>query len=1121
MSSSDNQISVKVIADTSSFGSEINKTVDTVNVSVGKMKDAFKDLNGGIDSSISKLKEFREASKGGVDFGIKGAKEALASLSNPMKKIDFSSMFSSLIGAQFAVNGIHMAFSALKNTMTEAIHLRVDNDQAISALSALIAMNYNLHNEQGQKVEGSDAFAVATKIALEDMKHFRSEAIRTGVDMKSIVDVFKTGMSSAAESGLKPDQWRVLAASFSQVGNAIGIKGAMLQRDVTDLMMGIRDTKFSRELGLEKGSSGRKEFDEAKLKGQTFEFLQKKLENFAMANEQFSNSMGGFFGKTEQLVSSLSLSITEKLAGKFFQLKTVYEGLFSNNTKEWTSAFQPIVDSLNIIIGLIGQDFVNGVKDAVEWIRELGKETGKNDELAQGFKGVWELVKSLFMSIGNIIGTVFTTVGNVLGLFGSLLTGSDNLNTNLTTTQKVMIAVQTVLGTIAIAFGFLSDLVGIVGSGIQLAIGGAITIVADIFQKFFASILFFLERLPGFSENIKNSFKNIMGDLEAPKSFGRDLAFAGNTLMDKLANSKNTAEAIAKIFSGGLGAVDATVTGINGVTSTKEARNFSFEGVVPGGGKTGNTGNPESKNHHVEKEKGGKTPAQQAFEDDLNALDKYVATIEKQLARNTKIKKDELSAQLISTNQYYDSIAELSEDEHNLTLKAYDDKLTILKSYLAKEKDLTKKQKYEDQVKATSEKIENTNIKFKDDKDDREIHKNKDLDAVSKKQLAIDEEYLTLQGNILMAGQARIDQKFKEILKSKDLTSENRVELAEIKNIEEVQNRINALKAKQSVYSDTVLIGEKALSTLKSNNYIGELDYLSQLTALRQKNFAVEQGLINSQISELVKKRQDLEKTGADVTILGGVDNEISKLKASLTDLQIGLHPLQQEFRNTFVTQIQTGMEDLYKGGKKFNDIIRDIGKNMASMITSKIFNQWANKGADMILGSSDGKSKGIGLGGTLESMFNTNSKDGNSKEDSSVSKMATELTQSISTKLSTVFDGVGSMFNSFFSSLSSVFSSMSGSSGSSSGGSFGSILSSIVSSVPAFADGTDNVSHDMLALVHKGERITPAKFNSGSSNGNTTINQSFNLSNPTTRTTQSQMGAMSADYLSRTQRSR
>jgi lambda family phage tail tape measure protein len=64
-------------------------------------------------------------------------------------------------------------------------------------------------------------------------------------------------------------------------------------------------------------------------------------------------------------------------------------------------------------------------------------------------------------------------------------------------------------------------------------------------------------------------------------------------------------------------------------------------------------------------------------------------------------------------------------------------------------------------------------------------------------------------------------------------------------------------------------------------------------------------------------------------------------------------------------------------------------------------------------------------------------------------------------------------------------------------GGFFGSIASSIGSGIknmlPSFDVGTDYVPNDMVAMVHKGEKIVPASQNAGS-NGSTPVNINFNV---------------------------
>lgn len=61
---------------------------------------------------------------------------------------------------------------------------------------------------------------------------------------------------------------------------------------------------------------------------------------------------------------------------------------------------------------------------------------------------------------------------------------------------------------------------------------------------------------------------------------------------------------------------------------------------------------------------------------------------------------------------------------------------------------------------------------------------------------------------------------------------------------------------------------------------------------------------------------------------------------------------------------------------------------------------------------------------------------------------------------------------------------------------------------IPSFDVGTDYVPHDMLAMIHKGEKIVPAAQNNGGSNGFGNVSMNFVLNAPADKRTQQQIAA-------------
>ncbi|OYV99037.1 MAG: hypothetical protein B7Z62_02040 [Deltaproteobacteria bacterium 37-65-8] len=81
----------------------------------------------------------------------------------------------------------------------------------------------------------------------------------------------------------------------------------------------------------------------------------------------------------------------------------------------------------------------------------------------------------------------------------------------------------------------------------------------------------------------------------------------------------------------------------------------------------------------------------------------------------------------------------------------------------------------------------------------------------------------------------------------------------------------------------------------------------------------------------------------------------------------------------------------------------------------------------------------------------------------------------------------------------------------------FQSGLMSMIAMLPAFADGTDYVPADMMAIIHKGERITTAADNAKPRAGGSSISVTnhFSVPSPTNTKTQSQIAAMAGSAIS------
>lgn len=74
--------------------------------------------------------------------------------------------------------------------------------------------------------------------------------------------------------------------------------------------------------------------------------------------------------------------------------------------------------------------------------------------------------------------------------------------------------------------------------------------------------------------------------------------------------------------------------------------------------------------------------------------------------------------------------------------------------------------------------------------------------------------------------------------------------------------------------------------------------------------------------------------------------------------------------------------------------------------------------------------------------------------------------------------------------------------------------------SLPSFAVGTDYVPHDMVAQIHKGEKIVPAKYNNDKNmGGGVVVNNNYIMNQVPDQRTQAQMGMMAATSINNAMR--
>lgn len=464
---------------------------------------------------------------------------------------------------------------------------------------------------------------------------------------------------------------------------------------------------------------------------------------------------------------------------------------------------------------------------------------------------------------------------------------------------------------------------------------------------------------------------------------------------------------------------------------------------------------------------------------------------------NLAVEKARIEKELALQKQALAEAQELNENNYKNNLVGIDayyaERLRIVQAGLQAELDAKKKELQSAQAAESNPKVKNE----------------KDKLALTAARIKAEGEVAVLEKKYAAAGVQGAHERGNAEKALNDQLGEIRRQAVEAAGMAEIEH-------------DRALMNQK-----KALGKITEAEAIETEAALEDMRFEI-------QVAGLAKR---LELAGQDVVKRAQINAELEKAAADheqkLTD--IAYKAEQERLKNVLDVQkttegsIASNLQAWAEGTKSFvsaaKDALNDFHKSVLSQIT-KDFAQKATKvifSEDGILGKALGglfgttqTKDGMPLDSAKNALRVTNV-DGNilgsGGEDSATGGLMNVLKDKVGGLFDSLKSTMGDMFSSISSVLSSVFSAMG--SGGGGGGGIGSMLGSFLGSVASFDVGTDSVPRDMLAMVHKGERITPAAY-TGKERGATTINNHITLQGAADSRTQEQIARQAGVATSR-----
>jgi hypothetical protein len=301
-----------------------------------------------------------------------------------------------------------------------------------------------------------------------------------------------------------------------------------------------------------------------------------------------------------------------------------------------------------------------------------------------------------------------------------------------------------------------------------------------------------------------------------------------------------------------------------------------------------------------------------------------------------------------------------------------------------------------------------------------------------------------------------------------DLVRKNTVEYTAAENARTSAMQ-KTLAQEQLNNSDNKLVAERALNKQKQDLRIIDAQTAFDLQKQSEnKSFEASRAFAQKKLEIDISNGKDIEQKKADARMAD--EDAEAKHQQKLTDIDMAAELERKKYGLQAATAVQGAFSTMFQDMMQHTKSMSDIFKSFANSIIADIQRILAQKMAEQLMsaGSSDG-------GGSLGSL-------------------------------------IGGLFG--------------GGSSSGSGGAGGADLlktgggsTDYQSMIPKFAIGTNYVPNDMLAMIHKGERIIPAAQNNpamlGANTGMTVYNN-FTVSGNVDTRTQSQMATMAGISIQR-----
>lgn len=903
-------------------------------------------------------------------------KESISNTQKELEKLNGSvSGFATQSIASFAK--AYLSFQALKTIGEEFIGLfqhglevNIKTQNATNAMAGLLTMAYTIKDVNGKALTGADAYNEALIKSKDLMAQARAESMKSGIEVNALMGVLKTSSTAFAHIGASPEQMLQLASKLTIAGQAYGISGTMLTRDINDLVSNSRKTAFSSKMGFT--DDVRKQYQEAINSGKALEFLNSKLEAFNMIGEQQANSLGGAYTKLNTLWDTFAMDVTKGMSEQLEGTNKDLNKLFDFNTKDFTDKIQPIIDTLNGMGDAVGQSVKDGFHDAIKYAEDFATYLKEDHSAVGAFAGAWDSCWSAIKHAGSAIGEILIDLTKAAGIvFNLLLPPVGEVRDQMTGMQELSVALIVGFSGIATIFGVIEDIVRSTWDIIKVIVGAFGVVIVGTIDM----VIYGFGKLSRAVEDCLHISNHALSDSMFSASEGlnkmtesmNDMMFKDNETLAHMSKEGGVIGFFHNTNQASVEAANAVEKAMGRINSAIDST-YHLPKKNPFGGPN-NTTDPASllwtpnKSEPTAKEDKS-DPIKQHFNDMLKQADRAISQADKLYSLDTENLNRELKAKDISNKEYFAKKAEYLEKDIQTTIAQLNKEIKITEDYLNNKKhklSAADKQSTEDKLESLKDRLSDYNVTADSKRYGLGEDKKKSQNDLDKQRNSLESEYLNLMGQSLEADEKKINYKYDELLKDKNISDDLKSKISLMKQEELINAGINDKKNKEKIYSDQIANSEAKITEMQKSGQIGELDALAQIQKIRQKASQEEIANIKAEIAKEQEKIDLLKNNGGSSDAIQSIQNNIDSLNNKITTVKDNAKPLSKVFNDVFTNGFSKFTDDIVSGNKSVSQSFKDLFKGIEGDLMKMIGQNWAKQLEKALFGGKGGDSSGGG----------------------------------------------------------------------------------------------------------------------------------------------------------------